>query len=737
MLNNPREVPGLVATIDTANTPSQTRLWVFVGLLVGLVLSAIAIVFVYSAKTTDRDLALAHATLARSADARATALSGVINASARAVQRLATNPSIALYASLLQSETETEDTKAAAAAYLQNALSLAAEQQGFLGSESSGVRGANIGRTVTGGLVLLAANGSPLLGIGGWGIGGWGNGPSQAGIAPSVTELLPRALLGSEPLILSGIGEWGPKLGVPQSAPAMILLAPVAAVQSDPGASPSAYLLVVQDMKPRFSEDLARGPIFAGEREDTRWALLEPSNNPAPEAVAYLYTDRDWLDVGTRRAASDAPAAAQVLSTPGTIIDARGALGSRVFATGRRIAGTPWTLMETREADAVLAPIRKSRRLLLISVISAILAAAASIILAWRHGSSMKLAALANQTHMLATQQSALASLLRTTIDAQPTVIFALSGNGEVVFANEGAARLAGISREDCTGKDLHALLGATLAEPLLTVLGDAENRGLPSGEDIELIIKGQPRQGRVDARILDEATDAFAILTWHDLSETVAAESNYRAVQEELVQLLIALIDARDPFAAKHSAALHFLVEEAADAMALAEPMADAVSQAAWLLNAGKLLTPRSLLTRASALSDAEQDLVRQNLKKVITLIEKVPFSRPVAPLLRLAIDPDTDLSMETENFDQQAIRRGAALLRLSNQFVSMISPRAFRAAMTIERALEMVAEEEKTNGCTTEIMTALAFVVDHRGGRPYLEEWRSDREGFVELVS
>lgn len=164
-------------------------------------------------------------------------------------------------------------------------------------------------------------------------------------------------------------------------------------------------------------------------------------------------------------------------------------------------------------------------------------------------------------------------------------------------------------------------------------------------------------------------------------------------AGQSQLVENLVSLMDRRDPNTAQHSERTAVLARAMANHMRLAPDMVETVATAAWLSNLGKAHVPMELLTRGSALNEAERHTVRHSLLSSADLVSGIAFTGPVEQTLKQAQEHmDGSGPMQLKG-DQIII--SARIVSAANAYVSMISPRAYRAAMDSTEALAILASE------------------------------------------
>lgn len=160
------------------------------------------------------------------------------------------------------------------------------------------------------------------------------------------------------------------------------------------------------------------------------------------------------------------------------------------------------------------------------------------------------------------------------------------------------------------------------------------------------------------------------------------------------IITMLISLVDQRDPHASKHSAMVADLSATLAKQMRLSTHLRETVELAAKLMNIGKATVPAELLTRTSTLKMDELFTIRHSMVESANLLKGLELDGPVEETLK-----------QTQEYYDGSGPRGLAkndilissrIITVANAFVAMISPRAYRNPMSIERALYILAEDK-----------------------------------------
>lgn len=299
---------------------------------------------------------------------------------------------------------------------------------------------------------------------------------------------------------------------------------------------------------------------------------------------------------------------------------------------------------------------------------------------------------------------------LRAVIDGQSDPVLVVDGEDRCVLANRALARRVSSQPDDVVGALMADLLRPGDFPPYEDLnrrarqLAKTQSKTHRSGRARNLRVV---RSEHIPIGDAPGVSDAVLIVD-RDLSGIAAAHANDTRMMDQLVRTLVKLLDGRDPFAAHHSAKVAIVAHAVAQELGLGEELTSTAKLAGSLLNVGKILAPSDLLTRDTALSDDERQRVRDGIQASADLVGHIDFPGPVVDTLRQVF----------EKWDGSGVPRGlkgdeilitAQAVSLANSFVAMISPRAYRAAASIDVA---IADLKREAGTTygPDIVAALA---------------------------
>lgn len=636
--------------LSSENGGFRSQVWVWLAGVALLFIVGLILAFVVAGRDRDRAEELLEQEMALTASGRAQAVNGWLNEQRGILDRLAANPAVAIYA---MSSQEPAAGQAPAvgqgqAEYLARLLETVAAQTGF--AKATPQLRANVEMPPAPGLAVLNRDGRPIASFG--------------GPLPDPRAYLPQATRET-------VTDYGAKL---VDQPALAILSPVPDPQ---GGAPVAYVYGV-----RALDDAARVLTTTTERfSSARTGLVLRGN--------VLVGDADRLPTPAHLA--------KFAAEPGRLHDYGNAL-----VMLQPVAGTPWHVVRVIDADEGLGPVNTQWRLRLLSLLALAALVTALILLAWRHGASRRAAQSAAIARETAESEARLRAFLSTIADRQPTLIGVVDENGLLRFSN---ARLRDWvnAGEDVHGVPLARLFGA--AEPAIaTLLAEAAK-----GKDVaEALVdlkdaSGDDRRHQVEAVSLP---DGNTLLVAHDITDLLAERARREENMAALVLALTGLIDARDPGSRHHSEKVSAVAAAVAAELGLEPGEVETLRLAGQLMNLGKIMVPRHILTKEGPLTEEERAIVRASMAQSAGILANVPFDGPVA---------ETVAGVEAPNPSQLS-----RVLRLSNALVGMVSPRAFRNPLSIEEALVLLRQNAQPEDA--QILSAMAHVIDNRGGRDVL---------------
>jgi PAS domain S-box-containing protein len=349
-------------------------------------------------------------------------------------------------------------------------------------------------------------------------------------------------------------------------------------------------------------------------------------------------------------------------------------------------------------------------------VVLATVTALIGLLLIWRHGASVRITRVAEQQRARADALAEKSRFLASIADSQPRAILAVDARGAIRYANRRAGEEVGMVPESMVGHSLSEVYGRHRALPLADQSRQAREANAPVSATER---QGENGDGReilsVHVPLGDGSGDTLILR--EDLTELADDRQRREDTLKGVMRTLLTLIDKRDPHAANQSVRAAEVARALAEELDLSEEETDTVTFAAALMNVGKILVARDILTRAAPLDAQELVSVKEALAESAALVSDVDFGGPVAETIARAhmfgeaqFDDGGDGTPRTVFLGR--------VVGLANGFVAMVSARAWRGGLAFDAALEELRRRAAGHD-DTRIISALNHVLDNKGGR------------------
>jgi len=157
---------------------------------------------------------------------------------------------------------------------------------------------------------------------------------------------------------------------------------------------------------------------------------------------------------------------------------------------------------------------------------------------------------------------------------------------------------------------------------------------------------------------------------------------------------------------------------------MQLSQQEMETLEMAASLANIGKLFVPAGILAKAGPLDEAEQAVLREHVQHALEILRGLEFDGPVLETIAQKQE-HMDGSGYPLGLAGDAILPTARILAVANAFVALVSPRAWRKAVSAREALDRLLADSGSR-YDRRVVAALMHVIENR------PDW-----GLVELVA
>lgn len=408
---------------------------------------------------------------------------------------------------------------------------------------------------------------------------------------------------------------------------------------------------------------------------------------------------------------------------PGKFSVTKDEKGNDVLVSSIIIADTDWKLMRSIGLSESMGPAQERKRNILIFSILTILSLGGIIALIWRHGVSIKVQEALKKEQVLAEKYQKLSSFLSIVTDSQPTEITTVDKDGKYTFVNKQAAKAANSIAEEMIGKTPTAVIGKAKAkvdelnieEVLELQKMQYQMRYYGEGDQLEAFKTDYiPLSGG------DVDRDGVLIVK-EDLSELERNRIKRELNLKSLVSTLTMIIGSRDPFSRAHSERVVTVTKVLCKELSLKETEAITAELAGAMMNLGKILVPRAILTKPDKLNEDELKIIRDSVLKSADMVEGIEFDGPVSDVLR-QVQAHWDGSGEPVGLSGEDILLPARIVAVANAFVGMTSARAYRNGLDMKHAITTLMDEVD-NVYDRRPVVALMNYLENKGG---FEEWQ-----------
>nr|BAH90401.1 response regulator [uncultured bacterium] len=201
-------------------------------------------------------------------------------------------------------------------------------------------------------------------------------------------------------------------------------------------------------------------------------------------------------------------------------------------------------------------------------------------------------------------------------------------------------------------------------------------------------------------------------------------AAFTYSGVERALLQAVSAISNAvefRDHYTASHQDHVSALARCIAQDMGLPAADIEGIRIAGTLHDIGKIAIPGSILNKTASLSVEEYCLVKTHAAVGAEILEGIDFPWPVREMVYQHHER-LDGSGYPRGLAGREVMLGARILGVADTVSAIVSHRAYRAAASIDTALEIIHRERGTrfDGWVVDTCSRVLPEYFHRQGQP-----------------
>ncbi len=307
--------------------------------------------------------------------------------------------------------------------------------------------------------------------------------------------------------------------------------------------------------------------------------------------------------------------------------------------------------------------------------------------------------------------------MLRLVSNHQTASITIFDRHNRYFFVNDVAARLLKKPPEEIVGQPPIRILPNDEAMKLELRLAEAR----ASDEPFEIVdrVLTESKETRflqrhyVCVSSLEELAGCVLVRE-EDLTNLIVERERREQMLRQVIDTLVAVVDRRDPYATGHSLRVGQLAKAIAEEMGLDKIQVEAAEIAGSLMNFGKVLVSRRILTKTTPLTTEELQRVRESILVSADILAIIGFDGPVVPTLRQVLERYDGTGVPS-GLRGEEILITARIVAACNAFVAFVSPRAHRDGLPFKEALSTMANDSG-KAFDERVLIAMTHYIENR---------------------
>ena len=281
---------------------------------------------------------------------------------------------------------------------------------------------------------------------------------------------------------------------------------------------------------------------------------------------------------------------------------------------------------------------------------------------------------------------------------AQDGILILDFKSGKIVDANPFILDLLGLSENELIGKQLWEI-GTTIDKDFaLQAYEELQSRDYIRYENLPLRKKyGQPIDVEFISNVYYVGGEKVIQCDIRDISsqrKLAQTQSLAAASMDDLVNALVAIAEARDPYTAGHQLRVSELSVAIAKELHYPDTNLEGLRMSAMLHDLGKFIIPAEILTKPSQLSDFEMEMLRSHVTEGYKILKLIHFPWPVAQTV-LQHHERLDGSGYPNHLKGDSICDEARIIGVADTVEAITSSRPYRQAVGLDLALMNIQEE------------------------------------------
>jgi PAS domain S-box-containing protein/putative nucleotidyltransferase with HDIG domain len=294
--------------------------------------------------------------------------------------------------------------------------------------------------------------------------------------------------------------------------------------------------------------------------------------------------------------------------------------------------------------------------------------------------------------------------LYRRLVASIPDLIIRTDLAGNIVFANEVAARLNGNGGPQAlVGRNVFDFVVAEDREKAIAASRRMFEKKIGPQEIGLVFVNGTRIPFEIDGAILRNADGSpyGIVYNCRNITERKRAETDLReglaklrATLKASIDSLASAIEMRDPYTAGHQQRVTVLARAIAGEMGLADERVEAIEIAGIIHDIGKLYVPAEILSKPTKLTDLEYAMIKMHAQAGFTILSKIDFPWPIARIVHEHHE-FINGSGYPQGLTGKDILLESKILNVADVVEAMSSHRPYRPALGIGAALDEITQK------------------------------------------
>ncbi len=658
-------------------------------LVVFFVLS-IVLILKYIEKERSRDLTGWQSRLAILVEIQRSKIEDQLAERKALLEELASNPSLQLYLSqykLLQGSND--EIMHAQFSHLRNLLSATAKRFDFAEAAGKDSLNTEFHDEKHYGLAVLGDAGELLLATRGF--------PKEL---PVLNELVENAFADGKPVLIDMFSVVSkPVYGF------IIPVHPVQQLQSNKAIGAVMVLLPANELYARLQNT----------HVDTRTdeTLLVTNRDGT---VVYMSTLQQGFNVFHQMPSNNNELASVfAIDHPGGFSQKRDYQGIEVLVTGRKVANTPWTIVQKIATAEALAESDRHQRFLLTSFLLLTAFITVLFIAIWRHSTSLRL-------QKITSALEARTALLNAVSDNINEHIFLVDDEANFVFANLSMANCLSVKPDEVVGKSMASVLGTDVADTIAQLSCERDSGSMPCMVSLPI---GHSEENTYHVSTVTLQQGEYSntkLYVLHDITNLKREQEKRDRLSRGIITTLVKAVDLHDPYCVDHSERTREVAIAIAKELKLDKARYDTLELAALLANIGKLFVPREILTKMEPLTATENNILKKHVDYSVEILQQLAFEGPVVEIIAQK-NEHLDGSGYPAGLSGEQIMLEGRILAVANAFVAMASSRAYREGRAINDVIDILLKQSDSQ-YDRHVVAALFHIAENKTN---WKQWQS----------